>query len=316
LPAGIPIIEAPVPADDNPLRFEEPPAGPHVRHVRRHLPPMVVTDTRVAAAISQIESDFSREHALVDLAAQVGLSPFHFHRLFAEVMGETVGGFMRRTRMDCAAIHLLSSPDSIQAIADKVGYGSLASFNHAFNRQFGVAPTRYRELARQAVFHISAEDVERSRRVRVEPLESLSLVGVRFYGGYDAVENYWKHFAGMLRDSGIALNGLQAYALIVDNPEITPNGLIRYYCAVVDPGLPDPLPAPLERYRIGAGRYACLRHEGSYRDIFPVYFAISPVWLQRNNMRFGLSPALERYEREPWLDAGGAPSVSVMIHLS
>lgn len=310
------VIEAPEPetADDS-LRFETPPAGPLIRHVRRHFPPTLITDPRVLAVIGHIERDHAVAHPLAELAAQTGVSPFHLHRLFAEAMGETIGGFMRRERLDAAAIHLLSSPDSIQDIAATVGYGSLAAFNHAFHRQFGVAPTRYRELARQAVIHVSDDDHARAKRVRVETREVLPLVGMRFYGNYAAAESYWLRFAGILQGLGIALDGLQAYARIVDNPQITPDGLIRYHCAVRDPGLPDPLPPPLTRYIAQAGRYATLRHRGPYREVFPAYFAISPVWMHKHGERFGLSPALERYESPPWKHAGGEQSITVMINL-
>jgi AraC family transcriptional regulator len=317
LSAGGVVIEA-VDADvrqDNPLRLDTPPAGPLVFRVRRHLPPMLIRDSRVIATIQHIGSDCAAEHSLADLAARCSLSPFHFHRLFAEVMGETVGGFIRRERMDIAAIHLLASPDSVQSIAATVGYGSLAAFNHAFRRQFGVAPTRYRELARQAVMHVTPDDVARAKKVRVESVDELSLIGLRFYGGYDEAESYWQQFAEVLRELGIALDGLQPFALIGDNPEITPNGLIRYECTVLDPGLPDPLPAPLSRYRIPAGRYASLRHQGPYDEIFPAYFAISPVWLQKHDERFGMAPAMERYETLPWQHAAGEQSISVMIRL-
>jgi AraC family transcriptional regulator len=301
--------------DVNPLRFDAPPAGPHVHHVRRHLPPMLIEDPRVLAAIRVIEAGFPAEPTLAGLAAQTRLSPFHFHRLFADVMGETVNGYVRRIRMDTAAILLLASPLAAQDVAAAVGYGSLAAFNHAFRRQFGLPPTRYRELARAAVIDITPDDLQRARRVRVETQLPLSLVGARFHGSYDQAEDYWLRFAALLRNHGIEPDGLAAYALIRDNPEITPNGLIRYFCMVADPGLADPLPAPLERFSVPAGRYACLRHDGPYAGIFPVYFAISPVWLQKHGQRFGMSPALERYESPPWRHAGGEQSVTVMIKL-
>jgi AraC family transcriptional regulator len=299
----------------HPLRFETPPAGPQITHVRRHLPPPLIGDARVLAAIRAIEADFPAEPTLAVLAAQARLSPFHFHRLFADVMGETLNGYVRRIRMDTAAILLLASPLAVQDVAVAVGYGSQAAFHHAFRRQFGLPPSRYRELARSAVVDVTEADRQRARGVRVETQPTTNLVGVRFHGSYDQVETCWQRFAELLRDSGMEPDGLPAWAVIRDNPEITPNGLIRYFCMVADPGLPDPLPAPLERFVVPPGRYACLRHDGPYADIFPAYFAISPVWLQKHGERFGMSPALERYHAPPWRQAGCDQSVTVMIKL-
>lgn len=297
------------------LRFDTPPVGPYIRHVRRHLPPALIEDPRVLIAIQAIEAGFPVEPALVDLAVAVQLSPFHFHRLFADVMGETVNGYVRRIRMDTAAILLLSSPRSVQEVAAAVGYGSLAAFNHAFRRQFGLSPTAYRERARQAVMKFTPDIVDFARRVRVERQPPLSLVGMRFHGNYAAAEDYWLSFADVLRGIGMNLDDLDAYAVIRDNPQITPDGLIRYFCMVRDPGLADPLPAPLERITVNTGRYACLRHDGPYAGIFRAYVAISPVWLQKHGQRFDVSPALERYEAPPWRHAGGEQAVTVMIKL-
>lgn len=305
-------VAEPETADDS-LHF--PPAGPRIPPVRRHLPPTLITDSRVLAVIEHVERDHARAYPLAELAAHAEVSASHLHRLFVETMGETIGGFVRRERMDVAAIHLLSSPDAIQDIAATVGYGSLAAFNHAFRRQFGVAPTCYRELARQAVIHVSADDHARARRVRVESCEALPLIGMRFYGNYGGAKNYWQRFAGILQDLGIALEGLQAFARIVDNPQITPDGLIRYHCAVRDPGLPDPLPPPLTRHLVHAGRYATLRQRGQYAEVLPAYFAINPVWMHKHGERFGVTCALERYDSPPWAHDGGEPSITLMVKL-
>lgn len=286
-----------------------------MQHVRRHLPPELVENARVLTAIQHMEAVFPAEPTLIDLATDAGLSPFHFHRLFADVMGETVNGYVRRVRMDTAAVLLLSSPHAVQGIAEWVGYGSMAAFNHAFRRQFGLSPSAYRDTARQAVMHITDDHLERARRVVVETQAAQSLIGMRFHGGYDRVEHYWQRFAALLRECGIEPDGLTAYGLVRDNPQITPDGLIRYFCMVSDPGLQTPLPALLERHVIAPGRYASLRHDGPYADIFPSYVALSPVWLRKHQQRFDMAPALERYEAPPWQHVGGEQSVTVMIKL-
>ena len=56
--------------------------------------------------------DFIDRHLAepVDLAALADVahfSPFHFHRLFRAWMGETLGDYLRRRRLEVAALYLM-----------------------------------------------------------------------------------------------------------------------------------------------------------------------------------------------------------------
>ena len=51
------------------------------------------------------------------LAAVACFSPFHFHRIYSAVTGETVGDTVRRCRLERAALQLVQSQRSIASIA-------------------------------------------------------------------------------------------------------------------------------------------------------------------------------------------------------
>jgi AraC family transcriptional regulator len=298
------------------LRFDEPPSGPRTRHPRRHMPPTLLAEPRVLAAVRRIERDLSVEHPLDELAQLCGLSPFHFHRLFAGVMGETLSGFTRRERLDVAAIRLAASEMQVLEIAANAGYGSLAAFSRAFQRQFGAPPSAYRPAARAAAPAMHEPLLEQlAARVRVERWEARPMIALRFYGGYDQVENYWVRFAEEVAKLGLDPESLEVYGLIRDNPEITAQGLIRYDCCFVDPGLADPLPAPFSRCEMSSCRSATLAHQGPYYEIFPAYRALANVWCAREGEQFAEAPAMERYHAPPWRNAGAAQSFTIMVML-
>jgi len=299
------------------LRYEMPPAGPRVQHVRRHLPPTLLAEPRVIKAVRRIEQDLPHDHQLAELARANGLSPFHFHRLFAEVMGEALSGFIRRQRLDAAAIRLAASELSMLEIGTVAGYGSLAAFSRAFQRQFGVAPTVYRPAARAAVRPPVPEQLAMADRVRLERWEIRPLVGLRFHGGYDQAECYWARFADEVRlRLGLDPDTLECYALIRDNPLITAQGLIRYDCCFADPGLPEELPAPFARLPpMQISRCATLLLEAPYRKVFAAYRAIANVWTARHGEHFAEAPAMERYHAPPWRRMGQVQSFSIMVML-
>ncbi len=83
----------------------------------------------------------ANSHQAIDLdaaASQAGISPFHFLRLFANVLGVTPHQYLVRSRLRQAA-RLLSEADiAITDIAYDVGFGDLSNFVRTFHRAAGV----------------------------------------------------------------------------------------------------------------------------------------------------------------------------------
>ncbi|MGB0128544.1 MAG: Ada metal-binding domain-containing protein, partial [Rhodocyclaceae bacterium] len=100
---------------------------------------------RVLAACGAIASS-DTTLSLAHLAAQAGLSPHHFHRVFKAATGLTPGAFSRAVkarRMEAALQGGASVTDAIHA----AGYGSPARFYEHAQTRLGMAPATYRKGA-------------------------------------------------------------------------------------------------------------------------------------------------------------------------
>jgi AraC family transcriptional regulator len=89
-------------------------------------------------------------HETIDLestAREVGLSAFHFLRLFAKVLGVTPHQYRVRSRLRHAARMLADDTGSITDIAYDVGFGDLSNFVRTFHRAAGVSPRGFRKAA-------------------------------------------------------------------------------------------------------------------------------------------------------------------------
>jgi AraC family transcriptional regulator len=95
-------------------------------------------------AISPSRDD---HHSLEELSARAGWSPFHLHRAFRRMVGETQKRYTLRLRLERAAVRLVSSRESILDVALASGFASHEVFTRAFRRHFGQTPTRYRVAA-------------------------------------------------------------------------------------------------------------------------------------------------------------------------
>jgi AraC-like DNA-binding protein len=95
-----------------------------------------------------IEANSHREIDLDAAAGQAGISPFHFLRLFASVLGVTPHQYLVRSRLRHAARLLAGGETSVTDIAYDVGFGELSNFVRTFHRAAGVSPTSFRKAAR------------------------------------------------------------------------------------------------------------------------------------------------------------------------
>jgi len=93
----------------------------------------------------------AHSHEPVDLesvAREFGLSPFHFLRLFARVLGVTPHQYLIRSRLRRAARLLAEDTRPITEIAFDVGFGDLSNFMRTFHRAAATSPGSFRQAAR------------------------------------------------------------------------------------------------------------------------------------------------------------------------
>ena len=101
-------------------------------------------ERRVAAALRRIEARHGARLSVDELASEAAVSPFHFLRIFEQVVGVTPGQYMLRTRLHRAAVRLRCSKDAIGTVALDCGFDDLSTFNRQFRRATGLTPGGYR----------------------------------------------------------------------------------------------------------------------------------------------------------------------------
>ncbi len=103
---------------------------------------------RAVEAALWIDAHSGEPIDLESAAAEVGLSAFHFLRLFGKVLGVTPHQYLVRSRLRHAARLLADGAESITDVAFDVGFGDLSNFVRTFHRATGVSPRRFRQAAK------------------------------------------------------------------------------------------------------------------------------------------------------------------------
>lgn len=112
----------------------------------RKTEPAVAADyvARVNRAIDHIVSDLARPLRLDDVAAAAGFSPFHFHRVFKALLGETLQQFVKRQRLERALRIMSHAPKrALTDVALDCGFSSSSDFSRSFRQHYGSPPSAF-----------------------------------------------------------------------------------------------------------------------------------------------------------------------------
>ncbi|MET0284265.1 MAG: AraC family transcriptional regulator [Polyangiales bacterium] len=279
----------------------------------------------VERALRFIAANLERPLRAAEVARAAHLSEFHLHRVFHAEVGESIGRFITRRRLELAALRLAYEPDlAITEIALGSGYSSSSNFSKAFSAFFGVSPSRVRDprqglpvalgkLAKEYDKRFTPEALytlppspaleERARiaaewdaRVRFEDREELSFACLASPDGYDlaALDQTWHALIRRLRQLGLAGEDVDAWGVAHDSPNLTAPELCRYHACV--PCRADAeLPAPLFRGLMPAGRYAVFTYQGAAADVGDAYRSVYSCWFPESSLAPEDFIALDHY---------------------
>jgi AraC family transcriptional regulator len=243
-----------------------------------------------------------RPEGLAELAC---LSPYHWHRIYVAMRGETIGATIRRLRLLRAADRLANSDLSIGTIAERAGYSSADSFARAFREAYGKSPADYRATGSHAAFKAAVEaENHEGFPVAVETLPMARCASVAHKGAYLQIDQAMGRLFAALSAQAIMAPDQPMTALFFDDPDLTPVDTLRSRaCSPVAEGLP--LAPPLEEIVLRGGLYARLRYRGPYADMKGVYRWLLGVWLPQSGYEPDDDPIFEAYRNNPQRVAPG-----------
>ncbi|MDD7887186.1 GyrI-like domain-containing protein [Flavivirga sp. 57AJ16] len=101
---------------------------------------------RVNLALKYIDNNLDSELSLESISNIALYSPFHFHRIFKALIGETLYAYIIRKRIEKTASILIHKKHiSITELSLQYGFSSNASFTRAFKKFYGVSPSAFRK---------------------------------------------------------------------------------------------------------------------------------------------------------------------------
>src|SRR5688572_12053506 len=254
------------------------------------------------AVVEHIDRNPGDKLDLTTLAGIAHFSPFHFHRLFHALMGEPLGDYVRRRRLELAAVRLRAQPAvPVLQIALGVGFGSAESFTRAFRARFGAAPTQYRKIDQvkrkpgkaagkpgQAKDRLDREHenskVEKRMNVKLVDREPVHVAYLRHTGEYGpAIGKFWMNTVAPWMATN-NLFGRERFGISLDDASVTKTEQLRYDACVASPE-GEVLSGKPHHKVIPGGRYASLAFEGTSAEIPRAWDRLLRDWLPKSGLQ-------------------------------
>ncbi len=124
--------------------------------------------SRINLALKYIDNNLDFELSLESLSKMALYSPFHFHRIFKALVGETLHAYIIRKRIEKTASVLLHKRHvSITELSLQYGFNSNASFTRAFKRFYGISPSEFRKENLDKFSKISTVESKNGQEIQV-----------------------------------------------------------------------------------------------------------------------------------------------------
>jgi AraC family transcriptional regulator len=267
---------------------------------------------RMLTVLAHIQDNLDAELKLDNLARIAGFSPFHFHRIFLGMTGETVGAHVRRLRLTRAAYRLEFSDTSVTDTGMEAGYEAPEAFSRAFKAQYGESPSSFRELSRKrrrelvaALFPFPEDFLNHNLSgaiavdVTIKRKDPIRVAFTRATGPYiQSSMEAWNKMMAWAAPKGLFTPKTMFIGIGHDDPTTTQPERIRYdACITVGEEVQADEEAGVTV--VPGGEYATVVHKGPYEELIKTYMWFYGVWLPKSGREASVQPGYEVYLNDP-----------------
>lgn len=205
---------------------------------------------RINVVLDFIEKNLEASLSLKVLSQKAHYSPYHFHRVFSIVVGESINQYVNRKRIErIASILLTNSDQTIKELAYFYGFNSESSFSRAFKKFYGITPTQFKSEGKKLISKIGIELfttekyicsidnlikwMEMNAQIVVSELQEIKLAGISGIGNFDQVGELYNQLMSWGHEKSVLPHhSFKAITIYHDNPNVTPLSKVRYSACV------------------------------------------------------------------------------------
>ena len=247
--------------------------------------------------LTHIDANLDEKQDLETLAEIAHLSKFHFHKIMKAYLGETLGNYINRVRLETAVKLLRYSSQPIYEIAYQVGYETVSAFSKGFKKQFGVSPTSIRKHENQIIKQNKNSNMSDFQLAETtKNIKDIQVIFQQSKGkiGDNTTKANWDTLFKHAQKHQIINAESKFYGINWDDPEITTLEKVRYD-ACISINNDSALNTEFSNKTIAGGKYLCFLYKGDYQNLGLVYNQIFRDWIIKMDYDLRDEPIFEQY---------------------
>jgi AraC family transcriptional regulator len=245
---------------------------------------------RINRVMDYIGRNLDKPIDLSVMADIASFSPYHFHRIFTYIVGETPNNFVLRIKLEKAGQLLQDSPKvTISEIATQCGFGNNSSFSRAFRSYFGMSAKEFREQDKAIYIkdgirysknckpiskigknpqQINAQlcSVEFNKliimdtKIEIKQMPELNLIYCRHMGAFNKIGQAYENLFKWAIPRGLVTPETKTVTVYHDDPSITSIDKVRQDASIIVKG-DVKVEGEIGKSTVRAGKYAVGRFE-------------------------------------------------------
>ena len=307
---------------------------------------------RINKVMDFIESNLTNEISLNELASVASFSPFHFHRIFKAMVGETIREYILRLRIEKSANQLTANhKKSITEIALDCGFSSSAHFARVFKDTYGVSASEWRngeackyskqnsntdqmssniiKAKSEIKTHLDSEtnklmwrikmsnESKLTADVKVKDIEDIHVVYVRNTGPYAGdqalFESLFMKLIKWMQPRDLLIPGkTKAYTIYHDDPKITDEDKLRISVCFSVPEYTQ-AEGEIGKMVIKGGKYAVANFTINADQYEEAWTSVYSEWLPQSGYQPDDRPCFENNVNNPQEHPEGKHIVDIYV---
>jgi len=299
---------------------------------------------RINRVLDYIDGHLDGDLSLEMLAGVAAFSPFHFHRIFRAMTGETLARFIQRLRVERAANQLVNNPKkSITEIALDCGFSGSAAFARAFREAFGTSASEWRKM-RKTVSNVSKANGKEGKansvssmylddvthtltwrvsmndsqvNIKVEDFTDMTVAYVRHQGPYKGDSELFEHlFTTLCTWAGprglLEQSEMKMISVYHDDPDVTEEKNLRLSVCMTVPDDTE-VGDEIGKMVVPGGKYAVGHFEILPHEYEEAWKAVYGGWMPESGYQPDDRPTFELYHNDPKTHPEGKHIVDICV---
>lgn len=275
--------------DSQALSVMSEPQGKKVSHSKKS-----EHDSKIERALAFIETNLDRTITLNEVAGVASLSRNHFHRVFTETVGITVGKYIQRRRFKRACYQLAFHRDiTVTEVAFEAQYATPESFTKSFKKELGITPKAFRHHPNFSAWSgdsLYCDKGNQSMTIEITNFKKTTIAAKQHNGPIRKIGETLRQFIEWRKKHGPSPDVSRTFNIYYDDPELVAAENYRMDVGAELLSTLKPNDFGVVKTAIPDHLCAKMRHHGSWDGLGSAMRHLYSEWLPASQYEVGSFP--------------------------